>query len=111
MQLGGGSSRSGSCRYRVDDILQIVEPERLFDERWRAVLLALSVAKFMAAQGDRPNSPRHAVLAETRALGVAQYHIRHQDIDRPDRQAGGRLGAILASGHIVTEISQDSCDE
>ena len=107
----GGFCRSGSYRHRVEDTLQVVDSEGLFNKRWRAVLLSLIDVKFMAGQGDRRDSVRRAMPAQRPALAVALYQIRHQDIDLPDRQERGRLGAILTRGHIVAEIRQDSRDE
>jgi len=108
---GGGSCGSGIDRHRVEDRLQVVEAERLFDEWWRTVSCSLIDVKFMAGQGDRRDSARRAMPTQHRPVAVAQYQIRHQDIDWPDRQARGCFGTILADGHIVTKIRQDSRNE
>jgi hypothetical protein len=49
--------------------------------------------------------------AQGRAFLVVQHQIRHQHIDRPDRQPRRRFRTVATGSHIVTETRQDSCNE
>ena len=73
---GGGSCGFGIDRHRIENGLQIVNPEGLFDERRRTVLRSLIDVKFVAGQGDRRDPARRAMPAQRRALAVAQDQIR-----------------------------------
>ena len=108
---GGGSCGFGIDRHCLENGLQVVNPEGLVDERWRTVLRSLIDVKFVAGQGDRRDPARRAMPTQRRALAVAQHQIRYQDINLPDRQERGCFRPILADGHIVTKIRQDSRHE
>jgi len=106
-----GRLRCARHHYRVDETLQVVEPEWLIEEWRRPIVFSLIDVKFLAGQGYRRDPERRTMPAQRRAGAVAQHQIGQQDIDRTDCQQRGRFGAVLARGHIVTEIRQYARDE
>ena len=92
----------------LKNTFEIVEPERLIEERHGAVLPRPIAMKLLPSQGDRRDPPHLAIAAQSGSRLFLQDQIGHQHVDRRDCQSDRRFAIVPARDHFVTEIRQNA---
>ena len=91
--------------------MQIGKAERLFDQHRRLLLCCLTLAELTAAQRDRRNTERRAILPKTGIGTKAQHQVAHHHVDRHCSQRCGCFDTVRAKLDGMSAIGENAGDK